>query len=86
MTMLIAYHEVDDRDHWLASPKREEVFGPLGITIKTFIDPENPARAGLLADVPDMDAFQALMSSQEGADAMAHDGVRADTLVLLVEA
>jgi hypothetical protein len=86
MTMLIAYHEVDDRDHWLASPKRDEVFGPLGITVKTFIDPENPSRAGLLADVPDMDAFQAMMASQEGADAMAHDGVRAHTLVLLVEA
>jgi len=85
MTMLIAYHEVDDRDHWLASPTRDEVFGPLGITVKTFIDPENPSRAGLLADVPDMDAFQAMMASQEGADAMAHDGVRADTLVLLVE-
>jgi hypothetical protein len=86
MTLLIGYHEVDDREHWLASPKREEIFGPLGITIKTFIDPENPSRAALLADIPDMDAFQAVMASQEGADAMAHDGVRADTLVLLVEA
>jgi hypothetical protein len=86
MTMLIGYHEVDDREHWLASPKREEIFGPLGITIKTFIDPENPSRAALLADIPDMDAFQAVMASQEGADAMAQDGVRADTLVLLVEA
>ena len=86
MTMLIGYHEVDDREHWLASPKREEIFGPLGITIKTFIDPENPSRATLLADIPDMAAFEAVMASQEGADAMAHDGVRADTLVLLVEA
>jgi hypothetical protein len=33
-----------------------------------------------------MDAFQAVVASQEGADAMAYDGVRADTLVLLVEA
>jgi hypothetical protein len=86
MTMLIGYHEVDDREHWLASPKREEIFGPLGITIKTFIDPENPSRATLLADIPDMAAFEAVMASQEGADAMAHDGVLADTLVLLVEA
>jgi hypothetical protein len=86
MTMLIGYHEIDDREHWLASSKREEMFGPLGITHKTFIDPENPNRAAVLADVPDMDAFQAMMESQEGADAMAHDGVRADTFVLLVEA
>ena len=86
MPRLIAYHEIDDREHWLASPKREEIFGPLGITVSTFVDPENPNRAGLLADVPDMDAFQEVMQSQAAADAMAHDGVRADTLVVLVEA
>jgi hypothetical protein len=86
MPLLIAYHEVEDRDHWLASPKREEFFGPLGISIRTFVDPDNPNRAGLLADVPDMAAFQTAMQSQEAADAMAYDGVRADTLVVLVEA
>jgi len=86
MTLVIGYHEVDDSAHWLASPKREEVFGPLGITVRTFLDPENPNRAAVLADVPDMAAFQAVMQSQAGADAMASDGVRADTLVLLVEA
>jgi hypothetical protein len=32
-----------------------------------------------------MDAFQAIMQSQVGADAMKFDGVRADTLVTLVE-
>jgi hypothetical protein len=86
MTLVIGYHEIDDSAHWLASPKREEVFGPLGITVRTFLDPENPNRAAVLADVPDMAAFQAVMQSQAGADAMAYDGVRADTFVLLVEA
>ena len=86
MPTVIAYHEVDDRDRWLASGKREEFFGPLGVTIRTFIDPENPSRVGLVADVPDMDAFQSAMQSPEAADAMKHDGVRADTLVVLVEA
>ena len=86
MPTVIAYHDVDDRDHWLASGKREEFFGPLGVTVRTFIDPENPSRVGLLADVPDMDAFQSAMQSQEAADAMKHDGVQADTLVVLVEA
>jgi hypothetical protein len=86
MTMVIAYHEIDDSEHWLASPKREELFGPMGISVRTFLDPENPNRAAVLADVPDMDAFQALMQSQEAAGAMKHDGVRADTLVMLVEA
>jgi len=84
---VIAYHEIDDRDRWLASPKRDEFFGPLGVTnIRTFLDPENPNRAGLLADVPDMAAFEAAMQTQEAADAMAHDGVRAETLIVLVEA
>ena len=85
MPMVIAYHEVDDREHWLASPKREEFFGPMGISVRTFLDPENPSRVGLLADVPDMAAFEEAMQSQEAADAMAHDGVRPETLVVLVE-
>ena len=86
MPTVIAYHEIDDRDHWLASPKREEIFGPLGISVRTFLDPENPTRAAVLAEVPDMSVFEEVMQSQDAADAMAHDGVRADTLVVLVEA
>ncbi|MDQ3719303.1 MAG: hypothetical protein M3350_00700 [Actinomycetota bacterium] len=86
MPTVIAYHEIDDSEHWLASPKREEVFGPLGITVRTFLDPQNPNRAAVLAEVPDMSAFEAAMQSQEAADAMAHDGVRPDTLIVLVEA
>jgi hypothetical protein len=86
MPTVIAYHEIDDKEHWLASPKRDEFFGPLGVTIRTFVDPENPNRAAVLAEVPDMDAFQAAMQSQGAADAMANDGVRADTMIVLVEA
>ncbi len=85
MPMVIAYHEVDDKERWLASSKREEFFGPMGISVRTFSDPENPSRVGLLADVPDMAAFEEAMQSQEAADAMAHDGVRPETLVVLVE-
>ncbi len=86
MATVIAYHEIDDQEHWLASPKREEIFGSLGISVRTFVDPTNPNRAAVLADVPDMAAFQELMQSEAAADAMAHDGVRADTLIVLVEA
>lgn len=85
MTTLIGYHQIDDAEHWLASPKREELFGPLGISVRTFVDPEQPTRAAVLLDVPDMAAFQELMASEEAAAAMAHDGVHADTLVVLVE-
>jgi hypothetical protein len=84
MTTVIAYHEVDDSTHWLASPKRQELFGPLGITHPTFLDPENPNRVAVLFEVPDMAAFHAVIQSAGGAEAMKHDGVRPDTLVMLV--
>ena len=87
MPTVMAYHDIKDKDHWLASPRREEFFGPLGVTnIRTFVDPENPTKVGLLMDVPDMDAMAAAMETEAAGDAMAHDGVLPETLVILVEA
>ena len=87
MPTVIAHHDVKDTAHWLASPKREEFFGPLGVTnIRTFVDPENPSRVALLMDIPDLDAVAAAMQTEAAAAAMAHDGVLPETLVLLVEA
>ena len=86
MPTVFAHHDVKDTDHWLVSPKREEYFGPLGVTnIRTFVDPENPTRVGILLDVPDMDALASAMETQGAADAMAFDGVLPETLVILVE-
>jgi hypothetical protein len=40
MPTVVAYQHVKDTDHWLASPKREEILGPVGVTnIRTFVDP-----------------------------------------------
>jgi hypothetical protein len=87
MPTVIGYHDVKDTDHWLASPKREELMGPLGVTnIRTFVDPTNRTRVGVLMDVPDMDALMAAMQTAEAAEAMDHDGVLPETLVILVEA
>jgi hypothetical protein len=83
MPTLIAFHEVDDVQHWLSSPKRVEVFGPLGITVRTFTDPEGSNRVGLIVEVPDMAAFQEAMASEAAAEAMKFDGVRPETLVIL---
>jgi hypothetical protein len=84
---VFGYHDVKDKDHWLASPKREEFFGPLGVTnIRTFVDPENPTRVGVLMDVRDMDAVMAAMETEAAAEAMEYDGVLPETLVMLVEA
>jgi hypothetical protein len=87
MPTIFGYHDVKEQAHWLASPKREELFGPLGVTnIRTFVDPQNATRVGVLMDVPDMDAMMALMQTAAAADAMAYDGVLPETLVILVEA
>jgi len=87
MPTVIAHHDVKDKDHWLASPRREEVFGALGVTnIRTFVDPQNPTQVAVLMDVPDMDAVMAAMQTEGMAEAMAYDGVLPETLVILVEA
>ncbi len=87
MPTVMVHHDIKDKDHWLSSPKREEFFGPLGVTnIRRFVDPDNPTRVGLVMDVPDMDALAAAMETQEAADAEAYDGVLPETMVILVEA
>jgi hypothetical protein len=86
MPTIIGHHDVKDKDHWLASPRREEFFGPLGITnIRTFVDPQNPNHVALMMDVPDMETFNAAMQAEGAAEAMEHDGVLAESLVILVE-
>lgn len=87
MPSVIAHHDISKgKDHWLASAKREEVFGPLGVTnIRTFVNPENPTQVAVLMDVADMDALQAAMQSDAAAEAMAHDGVVPESLVMLIE-
>ena len=87
MPTVIGHHDVKDTDHWLASPKREEVFGPLGITnIRTFVNPQNRTQVAVLMDVADLDVLMAAMENQAMADAMEYDGVLPETLVLLIEA
>lgn len=87
MPTVIGHHDISKgKDLWLNSPKREEVFGQLGVTnIRTFVNPDDPTKVALLMDVPDMDAFAVAMQSDAAAEAMAHDGVLPETLVILVE-
>ena len=86
MPTVIAHHDVKDKDHWPASPKREEVFGPLGVTnIRTFADPQNPNRVAVLMDVADLDAVMSAMQTRAMSEAMEYDGVLPETLVILVE-
>ncbi len=85
MATVLIFHEVDDVDAWLRSPKREEFFGPLGMTVRTFIDPTKTNRVGLIADVPDLKTLQEALATDAAADAMKTDGVRPETVVMLVE-
>lgn len=85
MPKLIITHEVDDVAHWLASPKRAEVFRSVAKNIRTFVGPGKPNRVGLSMDVDDMDAFEAIVKSEAGAAAMKHDGVHPETNFIFVE-
>jgi hypothetical protein len=85
MATMLILHDVDDVDHWLSSPKREELFGPLGITARTFRGAEGSKQVGLIAEIPDMDVWREALESEAGAAAMKFDGVHPETLRVLSE-
>jgi hypothetical protein len=85
MPTLLVFHEVNDVDHWLASPKREEFFGPMGMTARTFRDPDGSNRVGLIVEVPSLEALQDALQGEGAQEAMKHDGVRPETMLMLVE-
>jgi hypothetical protein len=88
MPTVIAHHEVKDTKHWLSSPRREEVLGPLGASnIRTFVNQQNPQQVAVLMDVADLDAMMAALASPspELADAMESDTVLPETISILVQ-
>jgi hypothetical protein len=90
MTTLIAFHEVEDGDHWVSAwhggtGSRQEMFGRIGVTARTFRDPERPDVTGLIFEVPDMDRFHSFMASDEVARAMAEDRLKVETVRVLGE-
>ena len=85
MPALLVLHDVDDVDHWLKSPKRQELMGPRGFTIRTFVDPTDSSRVGLVVEGATLGDFEELLKSDATAEAMKHDGVRPDTVRVLEE-
>lgn len=90
MTTAIIFHEVKDGAVWAAAWKqgpgsRHEMFGKLGIKCRTFRDPNNSNATGVIAEIPDMQEFLDLLQSDEGQKAMRDDGLKADTMQMLVE-
>ena len=89
-TTLAITHEVEDADRWLAAwqgeGSRHELFAEHGAPhVRVFQSPESPNRVGLVIDVEDMEALQALLASPAGAQAKAEDGVKEATMVVLTE-
>ena len=90
MTTAIIFHEVKRGDHWAKAWKkgkgsRHEMFGTLGVKARTFRDPKNPDSTGLILEIPDMAKFQAMLASDEGQKAMKEDGLKVETMRMLVE-
>jgi len=90
MPTMIAFHEVKDGAHWAkawrkGNGSRHEMMAELGITARTFKDPNNPNRTGLIFEVPDMEKFQTALASAEMRKAMEEDGLKVETLRMLTE-
>jgi hypothetical protein len=91
MTHLVITHEVKDADHWLAAwqgeDSRHKLFKANGAAhVHTLQDPDNPNMTGLIIAVADMDALTAMLESEEGQAAAAADGVKPETMKMLVQA
>jgi hypothetical protein len=77
-------HEVEDVDFWLASPRRKDLFAPLGVRYSTFIDPLGSNLVGMIIQVPDMATWLANINSAENVAAMNHDRVIRSTIKILM--
>ena len=87
MPTIMVTHEVTDADRWLSSPKREELLPSLGASnIRTFVNPQDRTKVGLIMDIQDLDVLFAALEnpSEELADAMKYDTVLPETMAILI--
>jgi hypothetical protein len=90
MPTMIIFHEVEDGERWANAWKkgtpgnRHETFADIG-TARTFRDPENPNSTGVIIEISDMSKFQALMDSDVAGKLMEEDGLKPDTMRMLLE-
>ena len=90
MTTAIIFHEVQDVADWAKAwekgpGSRHELLGKFGIKCRNFRDPNDPNATGVLVEIPDMEKFQELLQSDEGQTAMREDGLKVETMRMLVE-
>ena len=91
MAHLMITHEVEDAERWLEAwrgeDSRHKLFKANGAAhVNTVQDPDNPNMTGLIIAVADMDALTAMLESEEGQAAAAADGVKPETMKMLVQA
>jgi hypothetical protein len=87
MPTIIVTHDVTDTDRWLSSPKREELLPSLGASnIRTFVNPQDRTKVGLVMDIRDLDALFAALENppEEFVEAMKYDTVLPETMAILV--
>ena len=87
MPTIIVTHDVTDTDHWLTSPKREELLPSLGASnLRTFVNPQDRTKVGLVMDIADLAVLFAVLEnpSDELAEAMKYDTVLPETMAILV--
>ena len=90
MAHVMITHSVNDADLWSAAwtgeDSRKGLFKDNGAAhVHAFRSADNPNLTGLVIAVSDMDALNAMLTSEDGQAAAAEDGVRADTLVMMTE-
>ncbi|MEQ6889185.1 hypothetical protein ABE957_10920 [Halomonas sp. CS7] len=90
MATLIVFHDVEDGEHWAKAWKpgpgsRHEMFAKVGVTARTFKNPEHPNSVGLILEVSDMERFQAFMATDEVRQAMEEDRLKVETMRMLGE-
>lgn len=90
MTTIMIFHEVEDGNVWANAWKkgpgsRHELFAQIGVKCRNFRDPNNPNSTGVLAEVPDMATFRAMLDSDDGKRAMSDDGLKVDTMRVIEE-
>jgi hypothetical protein len=55
------------------------------MTVRTFVDPNETNRVGLIVMVADLESLRTALETKGAAEAMKCDGVRPETLLMLVE-
>jgi len=90
MSTIIVFCETEDGENWAKSWKggegnRHEMFEKFGVKCRNFRDLNNHNSTGVLFDIPDMNAFETFLETDEVKQAMAEDGLKLETFRMLTE-